>query len=159
MRHGGRAMTLGEIAMVQSVFGEAIDTGPVRICRSKWFWFQPKKTVMAPTGHIHFHPKGRLWREDYSSEHIGLRGLFIHEMVHVWQYQQGIFLPLRRHPFCRYDYSLKPGWTLERYGLEQQAEIVRHVYMLRQGAQLAGAPALEQYNGILPFTPVPHSIA
>ncbi|HMS20295.1 MAG TPA: vgr related protein, partial [Sphingorhabdus sp.] len=65
--------------------------------------------------------------------------------------QQGIFLPLKRHPFCRYDYSLKPGWKLEQYGIEQQAEIVRHVFLLKNGAKVPGAPELQQYVGILPF--------
>lgn len=154
MKHKGRPLTVGEIAMVQSVFGDAVETGPVRVCHSKWFWFQPRKTVMAPMGHIHFHPKSDFWREDFSTSRLGLRGLFIHEMVHVWQHQKGMFLPIRRHAFCRYDYSLKPGWTLERYGIEQQAEIVRHIYLLREGAALAGAPPLAHYDGILPFTPI-----
>ena len=74
--------------------------------------------------------------------------------THVWQHQKGICLPLRRHPFCRYEYSLRPGWRLERYGLDQQAEIVRHMFLLKQGALLPGAPPVEQYRGILPFTPV-----
>jgi hypothetical protein len=77
--------------------------------------------------------------------------LFIHELVHVWQHQKGIFLPLKRHPFCRYDYALKPGWKLHQYGLEQQAEIVRHVFLLRNGENVAGAPPLAQYEGILTF--------
>jgi len=146
-----REMTLGEKAMVSSVFGDAIDCNRPHICRAKWFPFHPRKTVMAPTGNVHFHPKGDLWRADYSDERLSLRGLFIHEMVHVWQHQKGIFLPLRRHAFCRYDYSLKPGWTLERYGLEQQAEIVRHAYILREGGEVRGAPTLTQYAQIIPF--------
>ena len=148
-----RAMTDGEVAITHSVFGDAIDCDKTQICRSKWFPFQPRKTVMAPTGNIHFHPRSTLWMDDYSTAHLALRGLFVHELVHVWQYQKGIFLPLKRHAFCRYDYSLKPGWTLERYGLEQQAEIVRHAYMLREGGTVAGAPDLDQYAGLLPFTP------
>jgi hypothetical protein len=48
----------------------------------------------------------------------------------VWQWQQGVFLPLRRHPFCRYDYVLEPGKPFARYGLEQQAEIARHAFLL-----------------------------
>jgi hypothetical protein len=72
-------------------------------------------------------------------------------MTHVWQHQQGINLILKRHPFCRYDYALKPGWTLDQYGLEQQAEIVRHIFLLRAGERVPGAPPLEQYDGILPF--------
>ena len=61
-------------------------------------------------------------------------------MTHVWQTQTRgeWYLLLHRHPFCRYDYSLKPGWPLERYGIEQQAEIVRHAFLLRRGVRLAG---------------------
>ena len=47
-------------------------------------------------------------------------------MTHVWQAQKSgrFYLPLMRHPFCRYQYELKPGKPFHRYGLEQQAEIV-----------------------------------
>jgi len=79
------------------------------------------------------------------------RGLFIHEMTHVWQRQKGIFLPLKRHPFCRYAYTIQPGRRFECYGLEQQAEIVRHAFLIRQGREIPGAPGLEQYRTILPF--------
>lgn len=150
--HPARLLTSGEVALASSVFGDAIDYARATIANRKWIFFQPRQVAMAPLGCIHFHPKGCNYREDFAAASLDLQGLFIHEMVHIWQHQQGIFLPLRRHPFCRYGYSLKPGWRLHRYGLEQQAEIVRHVFMLRRGALLPGAPPLEQYRGILPFT-------
>lgn len=146
-----RALTDKERALCHSVFGDAIDYDPVTLCHKKWAFFQPKNTVMAPMGHVHFHPKRPHWREDFGDAPIFAQGLFIHEMVHVWQYQQGIFLPIKRHIFCRYDYSIKPGWPLEKYGLEQQAEIVRHAFLLREGKQVAGAPLLASYKAILPF--------
>lgn len=110
---------------------------------------------MAPRGHIHFHPRGSLWSEDFSIEGPHLQALFLHEMTHVWQAQTrgSWYLVLMRHPFCRYHYSLKPGWPLVRYGLEQQAEIVRHAFLLRQGYAVAGAPTFDQYHTILPFRP------
>ena len=107
-----RPLTPGEIALTRSVFGDAIDTAPVRIHNRKWAFFQPRNITMAPMGHIHFHPQGGRYREDFSTAGLDLQGLFIHEMVHVWQHQQGIFLPLKRHPFCRYDYAIKPGQPL-----------------------------------------------
>jgi hypothetical protein len=146
-----RALTDAEINLAASVFGDAIDYARVRITNRKWAFFQPRKTVMAPMGSIHFHPKGELYCDDFCGKDLSAQGLFIHEMTHVWQYQQGLFLPLRRHPFCRYDYSLKPGWPLRKYGIEQQAEIVRHWFLLREGAQIAGAPPVGQYREILPF--------
>lgn len=147
----GRALTQRERALAQSVFQNAIDFDRVRIHKRKWWWFQPRGITMAPDGHLWFHPDNDLFCDDFCDRDLGLQGLFIHELVHVWQYQQGIFLPLKRHPFCRYDYSLKPGWKLQQYGLEQQAEIVRHYFLLKNGRTVPGAPAVDVYEAILPF--------
>jgi hypothetical protein len=148
-----RTLTEGEIALARAVFGDAIDYAAAGIAHSKWAFFQPRDTVMAPRGTIHFHPRGSLYRDDFAQASLGEQGLFIHEMTHVWQHQRGIFLPLARHPFCRYAYSVKPGWPLHRYGIEQQAEIVRHAFLLAHGSRVAGAPPRERYATILPFTP------
>jgi hypothetical protein len=151
-----RPLTEGERALAASMFGDAIDYEPVRIHRRSWFPFQPRNVAMAPSGHIHFHPKGDLWCEDFARQPLWRQSLFIHEMVHVWQAQRSgrLYLVLMRHPFCRYSYSLRPGWPLKRYGLEQQAEIVRHAFMLRRGAAVPGAPPVAQYETILPFRTV-----
>lgn len=147
----GRMLTPGEVALSRSVFRDAIDYDRVRVVNRKWFVFQPRHTTMAPLGSIHFNPASGLYRDCFADAPLHLRGLFIHEMVHVWQHQRGIFLPLARHPFCRYDYALYPGRPLYRYGLEQQGEIVRHAFLLRHGARVPGAPPLAQYESILPF--------
>ena len=131
------------------MFGEAIDYGRVRMVRRKWWPFQPRGIVMAPTGNIHFHPADPRWSDDFSKEALSSQGLFIHEMTHVWQTQKRgrFYLPLMRHPFCRYAYRLQEGWAFDRYGLEQQAEIVRHSFLARNGGQLAAMPP----DGLLPF--------
>ena len=146
-------MTAGEIALARSVFGTAMDYSKVTLRRRKWAFFQPRQIAMAPRGHLHFHPLGSAYCDDFSTAGLLRQGLLIHELTHVWQTQTrgSWYLVLRRHPWCRYDYSLKPGWTLERYGIEQQAEIVRHVFLLRNGVHVPGAPPLERYDGILPF--------
>lgn len=151
----GRPLTPDEISLAASVFGDAIDYGRVRIHNSKWAFFHPRAVAMAPMGHIHFHPAGPHYCDDFCAAPLSAQGLFIHEMTHVWQTQQRgkYWLPLMRHPFCRYDYALKPGRSLVRYGIEQQAEIVRHAFLLAKGAVVPGAPPAESYRGILPFTP------
>ena len=146
-----RTLTEAETALARSIFGDAIDYAAVRIARRKWAFFQPRDTVMAPSGCIHFHPKSNIWREDFAVENLTLQGLFVHEMVHIWQHQRGVFLPLARHPFCRYSYALRPGQAFTRYGIEQQGEIVRHAFLLRHGAMVIGAPPLSQYETLLPF--------
>ena len=108
---------------------------------------------MAPTGHVHFHPRSTLYVDDFGQADVQMQALFLHEMTHVWQTQRKgrWYLPLMRHPLCRYDYTLRPSWPLERYGLEQQAEIVRHTFLLERGIHVAGAPPLDSYRGVLPF--------
>ncbi len=141
------------MALVQSVFSAAIDCAAVRIRRRRWFPLQPRRVTMAPMGHLHFHPASENYCDDFAAADLQLQGHFIHEMTHVWQAQtRGRWhLVLRRHPFCRYAYSLKPGWPLERYGLEQQAEIVRHAFLLRNGLRLAGVSDPGAYSELVRF--------
>jgi hypothetical protein len=148
LNRASRHLTPGEIELARSVFGEAIDYSQVRLIRRKWWPFQPRGVTMAPCGNIHFHPDGTAWSDDFSDEPLPLQGLFIHEMVHVWQAQTcgRFYLPLMRHPFCRYRYEIVPGRPFGRYGLEQQAEIVRHVFLAERGAR-AGPPP----RALLPF--------
>ena len=149
-RSEGRPLTAGETALAASIFGGAIDYAPVRIHHRKWAFFQPRNVTMAPDGHLWFHPRGDLYCDDFGDRGVDLQALFLHEMTHVWQRQRGIYLPLARHPFCRYGYVLKPGQRFERYGIEQQAEIVRHAFLVREGQTVPGAPGLEQYRSLLP---------
>jgi hypothetical protein len=144
-----RGLTPGERELVRSVFGDAIDLARVRLINGKWWPFQPRRSAMAPMGDIWFHPDGGGWSEDFSKEPLSAQGYFIHEMTHVWQSQKGgrLYLPLMRHPFCRYDYRLTPGKPFDRYGLEQQAEIVTHRFLADRGAAVPAVPPRE----LLPF--------
>ena len=148
-----RPLTPREIALTRSVFHEAIDPSRVTIRHSKWFPFQPRETVMAPCGHLHFHPRTSLYQDDFGTADLSAQGLFIHEMTHVWQSQHRgrYYLPLMRHPFCRYRYTLREGWPLDRYGLEQQAEIVRHAFLGRLNGRPSAPSTVEQLERLLPF--------
>ncbi len=153
MSDAGRPLTPGEGALVREVFGTAIDLAPVRIRQERFFPFQPRAIVMAPMGHIHFHPEGPHYRDDFAEATLPMQGLFIHEMVHIWQSQQKgrFWLPLMRHPFCRYDYRFVPGKPFAAYGIEQQAELVRHAFLAMRQCPVAEAPQLEALSAILPF--------
>jgi hypothetical protein len=144
-----RGLTSGEIELVRSMFGGAIDPGRLRLIEGKWWPLQPRRSAMAPMGDVWFHPDGGGWTEDFASEPLASQGYFIHEMTHVWQAQKGgrFYLLLMRHPFCRYDYQLTPGKPFERYGIEQQAEIVRHSFLADRGAPVPVLPPRE----LLPF--------
>lgn len=150
---GDRPLTARECALVREVFGGAIDVGPVRVKRRRFFPFQPRNVVMAPMGHLHFHPAGPHYCDDFGAATLSLQGLFIHEMTHVWQAQRAgrWYLPLMRHPFCRYDYRYVPAKPFVRYGIEQQAEIVRHAFLAQKGHPAGDAPSLAELRAILPF--------
>ncbi|WP_298189110.1 vgr related protein [Novosphingobium sp.] len=150
---GERPLTPGEQALAQSVFGGALDLAPVRIRRRRFFPFQPRATVMAPMGHVHFHPASPHYHDDFAQAPLGLQALFIHELVHVWQTQQRgrFYLPLMRHPFCRYDYRFDPARPFTAYGIEQQAELVAHAFLAAQGAPHGAAPSLAALQSVLPF--------
>ncbi|MEP2736429.1 MAG: vgr related protein [Erythrobacter sp.] len=108
---------------------------------------------MAPRGHLHFHPKGNGYCDDFSTENIFRQGHFIHEMVHIWQAQVkgSWYLVLNRMPWAPYHYALKPGWPLEKYGIEQQAEIVKHAFWLRNGLKVAGVSDPSAYELLANF--------
>jgi len=144
-----RSLTSGEVALARSIFGDAIDYSKVRLFRGKWWPFQPRGTAMAPTGDIWFHPNGGGWSEDFTSEPLSSQAFFIHELTHVWQAQKGgrFYLMAMRHPFCRYHYRLVLGKPFTGYGIEQQAEIVRHRFLADRGFPVTIVPPGE----LLPF--------
>ncbi|OBV12611.1 hypothetical protein I603_0742 [Erythrobacter dokdonensis DSW-74] len=150
---GIRPLTAGEVALARSMFGAAIDYARVTIRRRRFLPFQSRRVTMAPMGHLHFHPDAAHYCDDFALAPLTLQAHFIHEMTHVWQTQTHghWYLVTRRHPWCRYDYALKPGWRLERYGIEQQAEIVRHAFLLRRGAWVAGVADAAAYDRLVDF--------
>lgn len=148
-----RSLTPDEVALARSMFGAAIDYDRVQVHNRKWWPFQPRRVTMAPDGDLWFHPEGGLFCPDFCASPLDLQGLFIHEMTHVWQAQRSgrYWLPLMRHPFCRYEYQFVPGKPFARYGIEQQAEIVRHAMLLRRGIAVKGKPGRDAYEALLPF--------
>ncbi|MBS0475839.1 MAG: vgr related protein [Proteobacteria bacterium] len=150
---GERPLTAGEVALVRSIFGSAVDCAKVTIRRRRWFALQPRGVTMAPMGHLYFHPLAESYCDDFALASLHLQGHFIHEMTHVWQTQTRgrWFLPLRRPFSRRYDYALRPGVPLHKYGIEQQAEIVRHAFLLRNGWQVAGVAHARAYDLLVNF--------
>jgi len=140
-----RGLTAGETELARSVFGDSIDYSKVRLIKGKWWPFQPRNAAMAPMGNIYFHPEGGGWSDDFAREDVRRQAFFIHEMVHVWQAQAKgrFYLPLMRHPFCRYAYRLEAGKPFEHYGLEQQAEIVKDIFVAARGAKSGLCPPRE----------------
>jgi hypothetical protein len=148
-----RPLTAGERDIAAAAFGGALDCDPVRIVARTWWPLQPRGTAMAPDGKLWFHPQSEWLSDDFSRAPLGTQGLFVHELTHVWQVQRWgrWHLVLLRHPFCRYSYRIVPGRPFHRYGLEQQAELVRHLFLLRRGLVPRGAAPRGELEKLVPF--------
>jgi type VI secretion system secreted protein VgrG len=171
--------------LARSVFGDAIDYSQVRIYHEKYFLPQDSDNVMTPNGNMYYHPQSPDYRPDFSTldnsvDAQNLQILFIHEMTHVWQYQQGrnvLFfaglVQIRHQPsrilkeklgillYDGYAYTLKPNTRLEDYNLEQQGDIVADWFALTNKLNVATGSCKNKppakagdYDKIVPFKPI-----
>ena len=137
----GRALTRGELRMIEQMFGSLPGIDRARVFPRNFWWPYPNKRAMAPNGNIYF--PGTEYREDFSlsSVPLALRALFMHEATHLYQWYglgQWVFI---RGPFDRqYDYELVAGRALKDYRLEQMGKIVEHFYIFSHGGRILGNP-------------------
>jgi hypothetical protein len=122
-----RGLTSGEISMAKLLFKQSVDYGKVKIFNREYLWFglQPNDTAMTPDGNMYFNPSR--FQEDFSAaEDFGTQLWFMHEMVHVWQYQLGYPVKLRGtvRIGLSYRYALEPGKTLADYNMEAQGNLL-----------------------------------
>jgi hypothetical protein len=139
------------------VFGSSLDLDRVRV------WSCPP---VAWTTRRPFVAGGLLWPgrslilyppdqacADFSEARHWEQSVFIHEMTHVWQSQNGVnllFAKLRAGDTpASYAYDLTPDCVWDGFNIEQQAMIVQHDFLRRRGRR---APFAETaYLAVLPF--------
>jgi hypothetical protein len=136
-----RPLTKGEIALARTVFGDSIEYGTVYVSDSKFTGFHPEGVAMAPNGNL-FMPG--CYSDDYSAERVYTQSLFIHEMTHVWQYQNKVLAPMVEaiklnvkfafNYLAAYNYTLDGKKDLVDYNMEQQASIVQDWFAQKHGA-------------------------
>lgn len=146
-----RALTPGEIALARAVFGEAIRLETVRILSAPW----PFDRAFVPGrwfGRDWIVWPGKQVPADASKAPLGVQALLIHELVHVWQAQQGVNLLAAKiragDSAASYRYPLDcAAW--EALNIEQQASLVEHRFRLARG-QAVPADA-HFYDRLCPF--------
>ena len=125
-----RCLTIGEIALARSVFGDSIRLDEARL---KTTWWVLKSYAVSPNGNIYFNPAD--WITDFSVASLGKQSWLIHELTHVWQLQQGLKVVRGALIDRRYDYVLETGKSFFKYGIEQQARMVQDYFVRRQKGQ------------------------
>ena len=136
-----RSLTAGEQVLARSVFADAIQLDSVRLFAS------PFDRAFVPGiafGRSWIVWPGRDLPSDIARAPLSAQATLIHELVHVWQAQQGVNLLLAKlragDSAASYAYPLDPtcGWS--ELNIEQQASAVEHRFRLSRG-QRTGADA------------------
>lgn len=132
----GRPLVSDEINAAKTVYDDKIDYSSVRVVDGKYIFTQGSNYAVTPNGNIYFPEDcGNL----VSCGAGQYEGLFIHEMMHVLQYQSGVnvlerglllqagkFLSFGLYNPYKYNYS--PSRKFSSYNIEQQGDIAVQIF-------------------------------
>jgi hypothetical protein len=163
-----RSLTPSETDVARTIYGGNIDYSKTGVDYGKWTFWQPKGREMTPDGIIH---TGGQTITDYTvpgakpNWQYGLvkqEGVLIHELCHVWQYQQyphkdkKLYMELSGL-YRKYDYSGPNFGNLpfSDYGIEQQAAMTEDYFDMLHGEEpwTVKAGPLKTYEKVIPFLP------
>jgi hypothetical protein len=128
-----RRLAEGERALAAQVFGDGFDARRVRLLAIP-FW----NRAFVAGGGLMVWP-ARAARMDFSAVEVPVaeQARFVHELVHVWQAQRGLNLPLAKlragDSPAAYAYDLAGGVRFEALNLEQQAMVVEDAFRRLNG--------------------------
>ena len=147
-----RALTEGEKALAREVFADALRLDTVRLIPS------PRPFERAFTAGRWFGRDWIVWPHgqlaaDFSAGTLGPQAVLIHELVHVWQAQQGISLILGKlkagdRP-TSYAYPVIDDCAWTDLNIEQQAMVVEHRFRLGRGGTVPADRAF--YDRVCPL--------
>lgn len=138
-----RGLTEEEIKLLKPIFKTSIDYRNVKIHNKPYTPFQGDNAV-TPNGEIYFQPKD--FRRDFSHcEDYSDTNRFIHEIVHVWQYQLGCHVKSKglsavmRGSYTgstltetyNYDISGNDKKTIADFNFENQADLIADYYKVK----------------------------
>jgi hypothetical protein len=128
-----RRLSAGEQALAREWFGSGLDPGRVRILAipvwSRAFVAGPRLIVWPAVSA----------RFDFAAAETPLRtqAVFVHELTHVWQAQNGVSLLLAKikagDSDASYAYDLSVSPEFAAMNIEQQAMVVEHAFLASRG--------------------------
>ena len=141
-----RRLTAGEQALASEWFGAGLDARRVRIFAiPAW-----DCAFVAGPGLMVWPAKSA--RLDFSGEETPLttQAVFVHELTHIWQAQNGTSLLLAKikagDSDASYAYDLSGSPEFASMNIEQQAMVVEHAFLASRGGRTPHPP--ETYAGL-----------
>ena len=135
-----RRLTAGEQALAAEWFGAGLDARRVRILAIP-LW--NRAFVAGPRLMVWPRVSARL---DFAAPDTPLRtqAVFVHELTHVWQAQNGVSLILSKikagDSDAAYAYDLSGQPEFSRLNIEQQAMVVEHAFLASRGGRAPHPP-------------------
>ncbi|RAK58232.1 hypothetical protein [Phenylobacterium deserti] len=127
-----RRLTAGEGALAAEMFGPALD--PLRV---RLFALPVWNRAFVAGPRLMVWPARAAWR-DFSQAPLGLQAVFVHELTHVWQAQNGVSLIMAKFRAgdseAAYAYDAAGAADFARLNIEQQAMVVQHAFLASRGA-------------------------
>ena len=142
-----RRLASGERDLAAEVFGAGLDAHRVRLL-SLPGW----NRAFVAGGRLVVWP-ARTVRPDFGAPDVPatLQAVFVHELTHVWQAQNGTFLPWAKIRAgdgpATYAYDLEAGVPFADLNIEQQAMVVEHTFLARRGFTAPYAWAAYEHPG------------
>jgi hypothetical protein len=128
-----RRLTPAERALAQEMFGEGLDARRVRL-----FALPVWRRAFVAGPALMIWPAREALR-DFGAAPLGLQAVFVHELTHVWQAQNGVALLLAKlragDSAASYAYDLAGGPEFAQLNIEQQAMVVQHAFLASRGAR------------------------
>ncbi len=132
-----RNLTPEEIVLAQKIYGNTIDYSQVKVHDGKYFSGQPDNTAITPDGQAYFPTQ--IYSSNFGLENsVNKQALFIHELGHIFQYQNGMEVVEQRiSEGAKYNYEdVFDGTPLGELTVEAQAEFFRDLFKKRIGAAI-----------------------
>ncbi len=126
-----RTLSPGERALARAVFGDGLEVGRVRL-----FALPVWDRAFVAGSRLMVWPARAAWR-DFADAPLEVQAVFVHELVHVWQAQNGVNLILAKlragDRAQAYAYDLSDNRDFPMFNIEQQAMIVQDAFTAARG--------------------------
>ena len=135
-----RPLTAGEKALAREMFGDGLNAARVRILAIP-LWRRP---FVAGPGLIVW--PARALPSDFAAAPVPRQAIFVHELTHVWQAQNGVRLLIAKLKAgdtpAAYAYDLTADLDFLGLNIEQQAMVVEHAFLASRGGRTPHPAAL-----------------